>query len=76
MSQSRLGPSSAAIPDTVVRVKAPGTRVDALIVAKKDKAAAKAAKRALGPATVIRPALKGAAILYAIEVVMHVFLKA
>jgi len=71
-----LGPCSAAIPDTVVRVKAQGTRVDALGVAKKDKAAAKAAKRALGPATVVRPALKGAAALYVIALLMHVFLKA
>jgi hypothetical protein len=45
-------------------------------VAKKDKAAAKAAKRALGPATVVRPALKGAAILYVIALLMHVVLKA
>ena len=45
-------------------------------MAKKDKAAAKAAKRALGPATVVRPAISGAALLYVIALLMHVFLKA
>ena len=54
--------------------KSPGTEVDIPIVAKKGKAAK--SKRVLGPSTVVRPALVGAAILFVVQTAMHVFLKA
>jgi len=62
---------STAMPDTVVRFKVAVTRADTSNVANKDKA-----EKMLGPATVVRPALFGAGILFVVQGAMKLFLHA
>src|SRR5665213_3699888 len=80
LSQSRLGPASswvsAAIPDTVVRFRtswsrSPESEPMSGVVGKKDKP-----PRVLGPATIVKPALFGAAGLFLVQGAMKVFLHA
>ncbi len=66
------GSCSPAIPDTVVRFKVPVTGAD---ITPMGKGGGKKVKY-LGPATVVKPCLMGAAILFAIQTAMAVFLKA
>ena len=63
------GPASTA--STVVTFKVPRQGADPRIVAKKGKR-----ERFLGPSTVVRPALAGAAVLFVIQLAMRMFLHA
>jgi hypothetical protein len=65
------GSCSTAIPDTVVRFKVPVMGAD---ITPMGKGATKV--KYLGPATVVKPCLMGAAVLLAIQTAMAVFLKA
>jgi hypothetical protein len=60
------------MPDTVVRFKGAVRCADAPIVAKKPKAKGPL----LGPSTVVKPALLGAAVLVVVQTAMKLFLGA